>query len=448
MEVRPLPAFYCCYLLRSTVHHASLYVGSTPNPLRRLGQHNGHSKGGATRTSRSTLRPWEMTCIVSGFPSQVAALQFEWAWQNAHLTRHIPSDERLSQRTTITKISKSGRVRKRPGRPRSSMGGILSNLHLLLRVNTFSRWPLELRFFCEDVHATWLKWAEQAEEKLREGMVVKLNLDAQGSLRSSMETQNERSDSGQISTATQTAGGIQGVKVDYRHLIPYLEKSTKLLESAKGITCGSCRGSISEAARKMALVCPKEACKGVFHLSCLADHFLQSSGSEDLVPIESNCPRCKEVLLWKDLVQELTIRTRDPKTLAKLLKKPKEKKAMEPRKAAAKRRKSKTKATLLLTGTEDDDTKMDDLEDGGRPRLVARSAADGLVTDEDVSSGASELDEDRCNDSDDDSDKEDEDENENASLVLSPRTKALLGFPSAPTKIPPSNLPIVIDDSE
>lgn len=74
---KPLPALYTVYILRSTVSHASLYVGSTPNPPRRLKQHNGDSRGGAARTSREKMRPWEMIALVSGFPSMVAALKFE-----------------------------------------------------------------------------------------------------------------------------------------------------------------------------------------------------------------------------------------------------------------------------------------------------------------------------------------------------------------------------------
>ena len=74
--------FFATYLLvsRSTVRSGRTYVGFTVNPPRRLRQHNGEIISGAYRTKSG--RPWDMVMIVHGFPSQVQALQFEWAWQN------------------------------------------------------------------------------------------------------------------------------------------------------------------------------------------------------------------------------------------------------------------------------------------------------------------------------------------------------------------------------
>ena len=119
------PPFYACYLLKSvktpkatacvTIHFsiqaemtfipqylyrqhakstASHTVGAYTWALHRVldvsschSQHNGEITAGAFKTIRS--RPWVMQMIVHGFPSRLAALQFEWAWQHPHRSRHL-----------------------------------------------------------------------------------------------------------------------------------------------------------------------------------------------------------------------------------------------------------------------------------------------------------------------------------------------------------------------
>lgn len=79
--VKPLFRFhtpYCCYLLKSLKPGFTnrTYFGYTKNPTKRLRQHNGEIVGGAKATTK--FRPWQIVCLVTGFPNKRTALQFEW----------------------------------------------------------------------------------------------------------------------------------------------------------------------------------------------------------------------------------------------------------------------------------------------------------------------------------------------------------------------------------
>lgn len=315
MEVKPIPAFYCCYLLRSTIRHASVYVGSTPNPVRRLAQHNGLTKGGAFRTSRVSLRPWEMTCVVSGFTSSIAALQFEWAWQNSHLTRHITADDRISFPTSRTKFSsKTGRQRKKPGRPRTSLKDKLANLHILLRSNYFSKWPLQVRFFCNDVYKSWQECCQDALEPIPLNFPVDLDLkEVEEDPKSTQGKRRRKEDD-------YGKGGIEGLDTTYSNYRTTLEKSQFLIVDGETIECAVCRGPLAWD-HDLIVTCTGAECNALFHIKCLSDHFLQGFDQGVIIPDKGRCPSCNTPLQWQELMTEMSLRFRAPKQVMKMLSK-------------------------------------------------------------------------------------------------------------------------------
>ncbi len=74
-----------CYLLRSLSTPNKSYIGYTNCLAHRIRKHNGEITGGAKYTKAA--RPWHVVAWVSGFATAIEALQFEWAWKNAHRSK-------------------------------------------------------------------------------------------------------------------------------------------------------------------------------------------------------------------------------------------------------------------------------------------------------------------------------------------------------------------------
>ncbi|XP_028373591.1 structure-specific endonuclease subunit SLX1 isoform X1 [Phyllostomus discolor] len=235
--------FFGVYLLYclNPRHRGRVYVGFTVNPARRVQQHNGgRRKGGAWRTSGRG--PWEMVLIVHGFPSSVAALRFEWAWQHPQASRRL--------------AHVAPRLR--------SEGAFAFHLRVLahmLRAPPWARLPLTLR---------WLRADFRQELCPPPPPHVPL---AFGPLSPRVLASNRRTNLF-ADTEPQPAQDAEAP----------CTLCARVLQDEEGPLC-----------------CPHPGCSLRAHMICLAQEFLQEEPGQ-LLPLEGQCPGCKNSLLWGDLV--------------------------------------------------------------------------------------------------------------------------------------------------
>tara|TARA_B110000495_G_C22785064_1_gene459033 strand:+ start:189 stop:587 length:399 start_codon:yes stop_codon:yes gene_type:complete len=94
---------WVCYIIEN---NGFTYVGVSNNAKKRLRAHNGEISGGAKYTT-SKGSGWSHICIISGFPTKIESMQFEWA------LKHVP--------------------------PRNA-GGIINRIKKLLKLLNKERW--------------------------------------------------------------------------------------------------------------------------------------------------------------------------------------------------------------------------------------------------------------------------------------------------------------------
>ncbi|XP_036268868.1 structure-specific endonuclease subunit SLX1 isoform X1 [Pipistrellus kuhlii] len=235
--------FFGVYLLYclNPRHRGRVYVGFTVNPARRVQQHNGgRKKGGAWRTSGRG--PWEMVLIVHGFPSAVAALRFEWAWQHPQASRRLAH---VAPRL----------------RSEAAFAFHLRVLAHVLRAPPWARLPLTLRWLRADFRQE-LCPPPPPHVPVAFGPPPPRMLAAKRRDSSFADTE---SPPGQDSEAP----------------------------------CTLCACALPD--EEGPLCCPYPGCSLRAHMTCLAEEFLQEEPGQ-LLPLEGRCPGCKNSLLWGDLI--------------------------------------------------------------------------------------------------------------------------------------------------
>ncbi|KAF8607341.1 hypothetical protein BDV93DRAFT_553059 [Ceratobasidium sp. AG-I] len=283
-----IPPFYACYLLKSvkTKSSRSTYVGSTPDPPRRIRQHNGELTQGAYKTKRG--RPWVMTMIVHGFPSKLAALQFEWAWQHPYMSRHLRESE-----TTQKGKQSFSYIFKRDGKANLLKTKILV-ARTMLPLAPYNTWPLHVKIFTGEAKKLW-------DEVQRPG------LDAPLPRGFTYTVEYEGVDGkAQVETAQRADARTGPIDVkDTKFTLSHLDKYQALANDEAQRSCSICNKAINvKRINHLAVsLCPHKKCFSLSHLTCLASSFRKNLPNSPLMPRGGTCSDCNKYVLWGDVVR-------------------------------------------------------------------------------------------------------------------------------------------------
>ncbi|GMM32611.1 endonuclease [Martiniozyma asiatica (nom. inval.)] len=271
-EKHQVPPIYGVYLLKSQSHPNSYYIGSTPNPLRRLRQHNGDLTAGAYKTRRRGYRPWRMILYLSGFPSGISALQFEHAWQHVETTRYLNKKKVDARKGHFSgAIHPIKRKKGGPSAGGKSITDKLSNLIKLITNEGFSRYQLTLNIFDLRIISLWKKLFEPGDVNV---------------------SFNEWEGDDDDENYDQLDNWMKGV-INWQN--NYYQKSMDTINESIAV----CKLCFKVANREKA-ICPY--CQYITHLECLYDEHMNSQENE-MIPTNLKCLHCNVDYNWIDIVR-------------------------------------------------------------------------------------------------------------------------------------------------
>ncbi|KAI3651247.1 hypothetical protein MP228_004728 [Amoeboaphelidium protococcarum] len=302
--------FFVVYILYSS-HTKSYYIGSTPDPIRRLQQHNGLIVGGAKKTAKCkksykkdaiapiTKRPWEMVLFTYGFLDRKSCLKFEWALQHPHESKDFAYVWRQTEQSTADKSDNNERRRKR-GQVRTLQECIMM-LSLLLNSPKWDRWSLRVHIFTDSCAETMA--------------IVNSSFDMSG-------VQKKYQQKEWINFVTWdnvifTYGHFRSLAQDLQDRLYFdntvvLTQYKDMIQRCFEIDCHLCGHPIDLSLPQTFVVCRKLQCQSTCHLFCMAQYFLKIEGKDMgsiLLPKHGQCPKCKLDLWWADLIRGLKVRT-------------------------------------------------------------------------------------------------------------------------------------------
>lgn len=231
-----------------------------------------------------------MILLVHGFPSKVAALQFEHAWQHGYRTHYIQDELRIVKNKNV-------------GR---SIHHKLATVRLLVGNAYFESMNLTVEFFNCETRQMW----DQNKLQVQDNPLSNLSIvpKALGVVDvSSPETIESFANAHLRLIETFYGDQIEKYQVN-------CEKFKQWLTLGE-IACQICEESFdytSEEEERKPLVgfCVFENCDFVSHLGCLHRYFIDDeqllSGGRILVPKAGKCPNCSRVNLWKEIVKYAT----------------------------------------------------------------------------------------------------------------------------------------------